>query len=35
LDIFNAERHLTNSDFRVDTNLSFANCGTIPTGTAQ
>jgi fibro-slime domain-containing protein len=35
LDIFNAERHLTNSDFRVDTNLTFANCGTIPTGTAQ
>jgi fibro-slime domain-containing protein len=35
LDIFNAERHVTNSDFRVDTNLSFANCGTIPTGTAQ
>jgi fibro-slime domain-containing protein len=35
LDIFNAERHLTNSDFRVDTNLSFSNCGTIPTGTAQ
>lgn len=35
LDIFNAERHVVDSDFRVDTNLSFANCGTIPTGTAQ
>ena len=35
LDIFNAERHLTNSDFRVDTNLSFDNCGTVPTGSAQ
>jgi fibro-slime domain-containing protein len=33
--VFNAERHIVNSDFRVDTNLSFDNCGTIPTGTAQ
>jgi fibro-slime domain-containing protein len=30
LDIFNAERHPTGSHFRVDTNLSFTNCGTIP-----
>ena len=35
VDIFNAERHLTNSDFRVDTNLSLSNCGSVPTGTAQ
>jgi fibro-slime domain-containing protein len=35
LDIFNAERHFSNSDFRVDTNLSFSNCGTVPTGTSQ
>jgi fibro-slime domain-containing protein len=30
LDIFNAERHPTGSHFRVDTNLSFTNCGTVP-----
>jgi fibro-slime domain-containing protein len=30
LDIFNAERHPTGSHFRVDTNLSFTSCGTIP-----
>jgi fibro-slime domain-containing protein len=35
LDIFNAERHPVNSDFRVDTDLAFSNCGTIPNGTAQ
>jgi fibro-slime domain-containing protein len=35
LDIFNAERHLSNSDFRVDTDLSFSNCGSVPTGTSQ
>ncbi len=28
LDLFHAERHTTASDFRVDTNLSFTNCGT-------
>ncbi len=30
LDIFNAERHPTGSHFRVDTNLSFTSCGTVP-----
>jgi fibro-slime domain-containing protein len=35
LDVFNAERHTTNSDFRVDTDLTFSNCGTVPTGSAQ
>jgi fibro-slime domain-containing protein len=30
LDIFNAERHPTASHFRVDTNLAFTSCGTIP-----
>jgi fibro-slime domain-containing protein len=29
LDLFNAERHTTMSDFRADTNLAFTNCGTI------
>jgi fibro-slime domain-containing protein len=29
LDLFNAERHTTQSDFRADTNLTFTNCGTI------
>jgi len=28
LDLFHAERHTTQSDFRVDTNLAFTNCGT-------
>jgi len=28
LDLFHAERHTTASDFRVDTNLAFTNCGT-------
>jgi fibro-slime domain-containing protein len=30
LDLFNAERHPTGSHFRVDTNLSFTSCGTVP-----
>ena len=30
LDLFNAERHPTGSDFHADTNLQFTNCGTIP-----
>ena len=29
LDLFHAERHTSQSNFRVDTNLSFTNCGTI------
>jgi fibro-slime domain-containing protein len=29
LDLFHAERHTDASDFRVDTNLQFTNCGTI------
>ncbi len=29
LDLFHAERHTTASNFRVDTNLEFTNCGTI------
>lgn len=29
LDLFHAERHTVESNFRVDTNLSFTNCGTI------
>ncbi|HWZ90555.1 MAG TPA: fibro-slime domain-containing protein [Polyangiaceae bacterium] len=29
LDLFHAERHTTASDFRVDTNLEFTNCGTV------
>jgi fibro-slime domain-containing protein len=29
IDIFNAERHTTQSDMRIDTNLSFTNCGSI------
>ena len=28
-DLFNAERHSTQSDFRADTNLAFSNCGTV------
>jgi fibro-slime domain-containing protein len=35
LDIFNAERHPTGSHFRVDTNLSFTNCGTVPPDVPQ
>ena len=29
LDLFHAERHTNASNFRVDTNLAFTNCGTI------
>jgi fibro-slime domain-containing protein len=29
IELFNAERHTTGSNFRVDTNLAFANCGTV------
>lgn len=29
LDFFHAERHTIQSDFKIDTNLSFTNCGTI------
>jgi fibro-slime domain-containing protein len=35
LDIFNAERHPTGSHFRVDTNLSFTSCGTVPPDVPQ
>jgi fibro-slime domain-containing protein len=30
IELFNAERHTDKSDFRVDTNLAFSNCGTVP-----
>ena len=30
LDLFHAERHTSESNFRVDTNLAFTNCGTVP-----
>ena len=30
LDLFHAERHDYESNFRIDTNLSFVNCGTVP-----
>jgi fibro-slime domain-containing protein len=30
IELFNAERHTTASNFRVDTNLAFSNCGTVP-----
>ena len=30
IELFNAERHSTGSNFRVDTNLAFTSCGTIP-----
>ena len=29
IDIFNAERHTSQSDMRIDTTLSFTNCGTV------
>lgn len=29
IDIFNAERHTSQSDMRIDTNLSFTNCGSV------
>jgi len=32
LDLFHAERHTIESNFRIDTNLSFTNCGTIVDG---
>jgi fibro-slime domain-containing protein len=32
LDLFHAERHTTQSTFRIDTNLSFVNCGTAISG---
>jgi fibro-slime domain-containing protein len=35
LDLFNAERHPTGSHFRVDTNLSFTTCGTVPPDVPQ
>jgi fibro-slime domain-containing protein len=35
LDIFNAERRPTGSHFRIDTNLSFTSCGTIPPDAPQ
>ena len=31
LDLFHAERHTDKSTFRIDTNLSFVNCGTVET----
>jgi fibro-slime domain-containing protein len=30
LDLFHAERHTDKSTFRIDTNLSFVNCGSVP-----
>ena len=30
IELFNAERHSTGSNFRVDTNLAFTSCGTVP-----
>ena len=32
LDLFHAERHTNQSTFRIDTNLSFVNCGTVVSG---
>jgi fibro-slime domain-containing protein len=32
LDLFHAERHTDKSTFRIDTNLSFVNCGTVEMG---
>ncbi|HWZ89874.1 MAG TPA: fibro-slime domain-containing protein, partial [Polyangiaceae bacterium] len=32
LDLFHAERHTDKSTFRIDTNLSFVNCGTTESG---
>jgi fibro-slime domain-containing protein len=32
LDLFHAERHQSQSNFRVDTNLQFVNCGVIVPG---
>ncbi len=30
IELFNAERHSTGSNFRVDTNLAFTSCGSVP-----
>jgi hypothetical protein len=30
LELFHAERHTDGSNFRVDTNLGFVDCGTVP-----
>ena len=30
LDLFHAERHTPQSNFRIDTNLAFVNCGILP-----
>jgi fibro-slime domain-containing protein len=30
LDLFHAERHTNDSNFRIDTNLAFVNCGSLP-----
>ncbi len=35
LDLFNAERHSTGSDFEVDTDLSFTSCGSVPPETPK
>jgi fibro-slime domain-containing protein len=35
LDLFHAERHTTQSTFRIDTDLSFVNCGTIVSGVVK
>jgi fibro-slime domain-containing protein len=35
LDLFHAERHPTGSHFRVDTNLAFTSCGTVPPDVPQ
>jgi fibro-slime domain-containing protein len=35
LDLFNAERHSVGSDFHVDTDLGFTNCGTVPPDVPQ
>jgi fibro-slime domain-containing protein len=29
LDVFNAERHTVQSNFRIDTTLAFTNCGVV------
>jgi len=35
LDLFHAERHTAASTFRIDTNLAFTNCGSIPADTPK
>ncbi len=32
LDLFHAERHTDKSTFRIDTNLTFVDCGTVESG---